>query len=58
MTELMTIKGHQAVISYDPGIWMFYGTFPGLSADAVFYAKDINDLQREGERCLEEYLVG
>jgi len=57
MTEQMTINGHQAVISYDPGIWMFCGTFPSLGGGAVFYAKDLNDLQSEGARCLDEYLA-
>ncbi|MFT4047049.1 MAG: type II toxin-antitoxin system HicB family antitoxin [Solimonas sp.] len=56
MNNVMTIKGHKAVISFDPEIGMFRGEFTGLSGGADFYATDVNGLKREGAVSLRVYL--
>jgi predicted HicB family RNase H-like nuclease len=44
------------VIKYDPEIEMFRGEFMGLNGGADFYAKDIDNLRREGETSLKVFL--
>lgn len=56
MMNTMTINGYQAVIQYDPEIDMFRGEFVGLNGGADFYAKDIDNLRREGEFSLNVFL--
>ncbi|WNV03227.1 type II toxin-antitoxin system HicB family antitoxin [Candidatus Methylospira mobilis] len=52
----MIIDGYSAVIQYDPEIEMFRGEFTGLNGGADFYAKDIDNLKREGEISLRVFL--
>lgn len=52
----MTIDGHHAVITFDPGIQMFRGEFLGLNGGADFYAKDVKGLLREGKISLRVFL--
>jgi len=54
--NIMTIKGYQAVIAFDPEIQMFRGEFLGLNGGADFYAKDVDGLAREGEISLRTFL--
>lgn len=56
MKNVMEIDGHKAVVSFDPDIGMFRGSFLGLSGGADFYAKDVNSLQKEGRKSLQIYL--
>jgi predicted HicB family RNase H-like nuclease len=52
----MEINGYQAVIQYDPEIELFRGEFIGLNGGADFYAKDIDNLRKEGEISLKVFL--
>ena len=52
----MDINGYQAIISYDPEINMFRGEFIGLNGGADFYATSVNDLRKEGEISLRNFL--
>lgn len=54
--NLMKINGFNAVIKYDPGIEMFRGEFLELNGGADFYAKDINNLKKEGAISLKVFL--
>jgi len=54
--NVMTIGGHQAVITYDPDIEMLRGEFVGLNGGADFYACDIDGLRREGAVSLKVFL--
>ena len=56
MINVMEIKGYKAVIQYDPDIDMFRGEFVGLRGGADFYASNIQDLHKEGEKSLEIFL--
>lgn len=56
MINVMMIEGHKAVIAFDPDIEMFRGEFVGLSGGADFYAKDVEQLRREGATSLRIYL--
>jgi predicted HicB family RNase H-like nuclease len=56
MNNVMKIKGHKAVISFDPDVGMFRGEFVGLSGGADFYATDVKGLKHEGEVSLRVYL--
>lgn len=56
MNNVMTIKGYQAVIAFDPEISMFRGEFLGLNGGADFYAADVEGLHREGEVSLQVFL--
>ncbi len=56
MMNTMTIKGHKAVIQYDPDINMFRGEFVSLNGGADFYATSIEDLRKEGETSLKVFL--
>jgi predicted HicB family RNase H-like nuclease len=57
MINIMDIDGYKAVISYDPEEEMFRGEFFALNGGADFYAKDIDNLQREGRISLKTFLV-
>ena len=52
----LTIKGYQTTILFDPEIQMFRGEFVSLNGGADFYAKDVEDLFREGEISLKVFL--
>jgi len=52
----MQIKGHRAIIQYDPEIEMFRGEFVGLNGGADFYARDIEGLRKEGIISLNAFL--
>lgn len=54
--NLMTIDGHNAVITYDPDLDMFRGEFLGLSGGADFYASNTEGLRTEGRTSLQVYL--
>lgn len=56
MSNMMTINGYQAVITFDPEISMFRGEFLGLNGGADFYAADVEGLHREGEVSLRVFL--
>lgn len=56
MKNIMTIDGHQAVITYDPDLEMFRGEFIGLNGGADFYAADVPGLRREGALSLTVFL--
>ena len=48
--------GYKAVVSYDQEIGMFRGEFVGLNGGADFYAKDVEQLKREGMASLKVFL--
>jgi len=56
MMNLMKINGVNAVITYDPDIEMFRGEFVELNGGADFYAKDIENLKKEGAISLKIFL--
>ncbi len=56
MMNTMDFDGYRAVIQYDPEIEMFRGEFVRLNGGADFYAKDIENLKREGEISLKVFL--
>lgn len=56
MMNAMEIQGYKAVIKYDPDINMFRGEFVSLNGGADFYATNIEDLRKEGERSLTVFL--
>jgi predicted HicB family RNase H-like nuclease len=56
MMDIIEIDGFRAVILYDPEIDMFRGEFVGLNGGADFYAKDIDNLRKEGEISLKVFL--
>ena len=56
MTNVMTIDGHTAVISFDPELGRFRGEFTGLNGGADFYASSVDELRREGTRSLQTFL--
>jgi predicted HicB family RNase H-like nuclease len=56
MMNMIEINGYRAVIQYDPEIDMFRGEFVGLNGGADFYAKDIDNLRKEGEISLKVFL--
>ena len=53
MRNTISIDGYRAVIQYDPDIKMFRGEFLDLNGGADFYARDRNDLKREGKNPLQ-----
>ncbi len=56
MMNMIEINGYRAVIQYDPEIDVFRGEFVGLNGGADFYAKDIDNLRKEGEISLKVFL--
>jgi predicted HicB family RNase H-like nuclease len=56
MMDILEIDGYRAVIQCDPDIDMFRGEFVGLNGGADFYAKDIDNLRKEGEISLKVFL--
>ncbi len=56
MINIMEIDGFKAVIKYDPEIEMFRGEFTELNGGADFYAKDIENLKKEGSISLKMFL--
>ena len=56
MMNLMIIQGHQAFIQYDPDIDLVREEFLDLNGSADFYAANIQDLKREGEKSLNIFL--
>ncbi len=49
-------KSYKAIISYDSDIEMFRGEFIGINGSADFYAKDIENLKKEGSLSLKVFL--
>ena len=56
MKNIMIINDNKAKIDFDPEIEMFRGEFIGLNGGADFYAKSIEQLQKEGEISLNIFL--
>ena len=54
--NIMEINGYRAVIVYDPKVEMLRGEFTGLKGGAIFYAKDIDALKKEGAITLRAFL--
>lgn len=51
----MEIDGYLAEIQYDHDIQMWRGEFLGPEGGADFYARDLDDLQMEGEASLKVF---
>ena len=49
-------NSYKALITYDPDIDMFRGEFIGLNGGADFYAKNIDELKKEGQISLDVFL--
>jgi predicted HicB family RNase H-like nuclease len=56
MKNVIEIDGHKAVVSLDPEIGMLRGEFLGLTGGADFYAKNIDELVKEGRKSLKVFL--
>ena len=57
MNNIMKFKNnYKALITYDPDIDMFRGEFIGLNGGADFYAKNIDELKKEGQISLDVFL--
>lgn len=57
MNNIMKFKNnYKALITYDPDIDMFRGEFIGLNGGADFYAKNIDELKKEGQISLNVFL--
>jgi len=56
MMDLMKINDVNAVITYDPEIEIFRGEFIELNGGTDFYAKDIENLKKEGAISLKIFL--
>ena len=56
MNNTMKIKGHTAVISFDPDTAQFRGEFTGLNGGAEFYGASVDALRKEGTRSLQTFL--
>lgn len=54
--NIMTVKGRNAKIEYDPEIDMFRGEILGLNGGADFYGKTTEELREEFEKSLEVFL--
>ncbi len=57
MNNIINIKGHTAVISFDPDLNQFRGEFTGLNGGADFYAGGVDALRKEGARSLKTFLA-
>jgi predicted HicB family RNase H-like nuclease len=58
MKNIIESDGHKAVVTSDPEIHKFRGSFSGLSGGADFYADSVAGLEAEGRISLEVYLDG
>ena len=57
MNNIMKFKNsYKALITYDPDIDMFRGEFIGLNGGADFYAKNVDELKKEGLISLDLFL--
>ncbi len=56
MMNMMEIDGYRAIVKFDPEIEMFRGEFVGLNGSADFYARDVENLKREGAISLRVFL--
>ena len=57
MNNIMKFKNnYKALIVYDPDIDMFRGEFIGLNGSADFYAKNVDELKKEGQISLDVFL--
>ncbi|CAI3959221.1 HicB family (HicB) [Commensalibacter communis] len=56
MNNIMNIDGFKAIITYDNEIEMFRGEFINLNGGADFYANDVKELRKEGQKSLQTYL--
>ncbi|WP_370426404.1 type II toxin-antitoxin system HicB family antitoxin [Pantoea vagans] len=55
-SDLATVAGQPAVITYVPEINLFRGRFTGLSGYCDFVSDSVQGLHKEGEISLREYL--
>ena len=56
--SLIEINGYSATVNYDESIKMWRGEFIGLKdGSADFYAKDLDELRKEGEISLRVFLT-
>lgn len=55
-TNILEIRGHKAVISFDPDTNLLRGEFLGLNGGADFHGDSIAQLLDEGERSLQAFL--
>lgn len=56
MNNILEIKGHKAVIVFDPDTELFRGEFIDLNGGADFYGTDVISLKKEGEISLRIFL--
>lgn len=56
MINTLKVKGHTAVIMFDPDLEMFRGEFIGLNGGADFYASSVGGLKAEGAISLSIFL--
>ncbi|WP_323841220.1 MULTISPECIES: type II toxin-antitoxin system HicB family antitoxin [unclassified Moraxella] len=56
MTNTMTINDHEAIITFDSEIGLFYGEFIGLNGSAGFYGDSTDDLYEQGALSLHRFL--
>ena len=56
MKNIIEIEGHKAAVSFDPEIGMLRGEFLGLTGGADFYARDVEQLYKEGAMSLRVFL--
>ncbi len=56
MMNTMEIQNYKAIIQYDSTLDMFRGEFVGLNGGADFYASNIKDLHKEGEKSLKVFI--
>ena len=54
--NIMTYKGHKAIIEYDPDIDIFRGEILGLNGGADFYGKTPDELRLEFKNSLKVFL--
>jgi predicted HicB family RNase H-like nuclease len=57
MMNTISINGYRAIIQYDPDIELFRGEFIDLNGGADFYAKDVEQLKKEGALSLDVFLT-
>lgn len=56
MKNVIEIDGQKAVVTYDPELRMFRGSFLGLNGGADFYADSVEGLEYEGRTSLAVFL--
>lgn len=56
MTDIMKFGEYSAVVNFDPEIKMFRGEFIDIDGGGDFYAKNVENLHKEGEISLRVLL--